>query len=104
MSTLRESLATLRSDMRTQLSELRGELESEKNARMMLEKEVGDDVSWWHLLHVMIQQTFAKTFSWGMNILGRSLEEEAKRLILLIIIIIWPKIIFSNVFSGSINY
>ena len=31
--------------MRTHLSELRRELEREKNARMMLEKEVGDDVS-----------------------------------------------------------
>lgn len=40
MTTLRESLATLRSDMRSQLSELRGELEREKKERMILEKEV----------------------------------------------------------------
>ena len=82
MTTLRESLATLRSDMRTQLSELRGELEREKNERMILEKEVMKECFDGNI--IMNQQSFPDILLMQMYFPGRSLEEETKRLILIV--------------------
>ena len=77
--------------MRTQLSELRGELEKEKNERMILEKEVMKVMKTYS--HVMIQQTFPDILLMHfMYFPGRSLEEETERLILFFIIL--PKVIF----------
>ena len=81
MTTLRESLATLRSDMRSQLSELRGELEREKKERMILEKEVMKECFDGNI--IMNQQSFPDILLMQMYFPGRSLEEETKRLILI---------------------
>ena len=88
--------------MRTQLSELRGELEREKNERMILEKEVMKVMNI-HDCHVMIQQSFPDILLMHICFPGRSLEEETERLILFFIIL--PKVIFSKLWSiRSINY
>ena len=79
--------------MRTQLSELREELEREKNERMILEKEVMKVMNTY--CHVMIQQSFPDILLMHFIIMyfpGRSLEEETERLILFFIIL--PKVIF----------
>ena len=76
--------------MRTQLSELREELEREKNERMILEKEVMKVMKTY--CHVMIQQSFLNILLMQICFPGRSLEEETERLILFFIIL--PKVIF----------
>ena len=82
--------------MRTQLSELRGELEKEKNERMILEKEVMKVMKTY--CHVMIQQIFPNILLMQICFPGRSLEEETERLILFFIIL--PKVIFSKNLAG----
>ena len=77
MTTLRESIATLRNDMREQLTELRGNLEKEKNERRNLEKEVRCFTA---NTSCRDSATFDAYFP------CRSLEEEAERLILSMII------------------